>query len=144
MEPFTPHRRPSKDGDGMLSSQVEHERPHLGEHALPSTESVTGGVCSHSLPPYSPIEPFRKTPRGQERSKKKKILKKKNPPPNKHWSVRTIPPAGPGFYFYRVMNKPQYRGGGEPRCLRLLVRGRPLRAEGGSFRGNRSIPVAAG
>lgn len=35
----------------------------------------------------------------------------------------TLPPTSPGFYFCQEMNKPQYWGGGEPRCLRLPAPG---------------------
>lgn len=38
----------------------------------------------------------------------------------------TIPPTSPGFYFCQGMNKSQYRGGGEPRCLRLPALGRAV------------------
>lgn len=125
----------------MLGSQDEHKRPRLGEPALPSTESVTGVVRPRSLR-TTLLSNWKDTKRTGEAKRRKYFLK--NPLPNKCQSVRTIPPNGLGFYFYQVMNKPQYRGGGEPRCLRLPAWGRPLRAEGSSFSGSWCVLVAAG
>lgn len=99
----------------MLGSQDEPKRPHLGKPVPPSTKSVTGGGRPRSLR-TALLSNWKDTERTGE-AKKKKIFFKKNPLPNKRQSVHTIPLVGLGFYFYRVMNKPQYRGGGKPRCL---------------------------
>lgn len=80
-------------------------------------------MCPSPLPSCSSVAQAERH-QGDKRSKKEENIFFLNPLPNKPQSVCTIPPSSPGFYFCQGMNKPQYRGGGEPRCLRLPAPGR--------------------
>lgn len=79
-------------------------------------------MCPSPLPSHSPVAQSERH-QGEKRSKKEESIFLKNPLPNKPGSVCTIPPARQGFYFCQGMKKPQCRGGGEPRCLRLPALG---------------------
>lgn len=113
---------PSKDE--MLDSQDKHKRHFcigdLGDPALSSTKSLTKCVHPHSH--HTAVLRNRKDTKGTRGAKRRKYCVK-NPLPNKPLPVCPMPPASPGFYFCQGMNKPQYRGGGEPRCLRLSAPG---------------------
>lgn len=80
----------------------------------PAPKYVTGGVrpCSLHAALLSNRKETERT--GEVRKKKKNILLEKKKKANRSRSVRPIPPAG--CYFYRVMNKPQYWGGGAGRA----------------------------
>lgn len=111
---------PSKDGDEMLDSRDKQKRPHLGDPALSSAKSSTKCVHPHSR--HTALLRNRKDTKGTRGAKRRKYCVK-NILPNKTLPVCPIPPTSPGFYFCQGMNKAQYRGGGEPRCLRLPALG---------------------